>query len=374
MKWSTVQLGEICQPKQWKTLTKKNLLSNGFPVFGANGPIGFTNHFTHQDPTILVGCRGSCGSLHIMPPRSYANGNAMALGELDNNRINLNYLFRFLQARGFDDIITGTSQPQIIRSNITRIEIKLPPLEEQKRIAGILDQAASLCRLRTRALDKLNTLGQAIFHDMFGDVVENRRNWPTTRLERVFELKHGFAFKSETFLPEGRYLLLTPGNFFEEGGFRHRGKKQRYCNDPIPPDYILSEGDILVAMTEQAPGLLGSPIVVPEDNYYLHNQRLGKVEKQQDVKTAFIVELMNNPSIRSRIQRDSTGTKVKHTSPSKVGSIQIGMPPIELQAQFSMVHREVRHRIRVAEAALQKSNALFASLQDRAFCGKLGRE
>lgn len=174
MSIETVLLGDICRPKQWKTLSRKELLEDGFIVYGANGPIGFTDKYTHDRDTILVGCRGSCGSLHVMPARSYANGNAMALGELQEGRVNLKFLYRFLEARGFDDVVTGTSQPQIIRGNIERVEIPLPPLEEQKRIAGILDQADALRRVRARALDKLNTLGQAIFHEMFGLGSEER--------------------------------------------------------------------------------------------------------------------------------------------------------------------------------------------------------
>ena len=76
---------------------------------------------------------------------------------------------------------------------------------------------------------------------------------------------------------EGDYALLTPGNYFESGGYRDRGEKQKYFTGSIPSDYILSEGDLLVAMTEQAAGLLGSPLLVPEPDRFLHNQRLGLV-------------------------------------------------------------------------------------------------
>jgi type I restriction enzyme S subunit len=79
----TVRLGEICRPRQWKTLSKKDLVADGFPVYGANGKIGFATEFTHSKPTLLIGCRGSCGSVHITEPFSYANGNAMALDELN---------------------------------------------------------------------------------------------------------------------------------------------------------------------------------------------------------------------------------------------------------------------------------------------------
>ena len=52
----TVRLGEICRPRQWKTLSKKDLVADGFPVYGANGKIGFATEFTHSKPTLLIGC------------------------------------------------------------------------------------------------------------------------------------------------------------------------------------------------------------------------------------------------------------------------------------------------------------------------------
>ena len=60
--------------------------------------------------------------------------------------------------------------------------------------------------------------------------------------------------------------LLTPGNFYESGGYRDRGEKQKYYYGEIPRDYVLEKGDMLVAMTEQAAGLLGSPILIPESD------------------------------------------------------------------------------------------------------------
>ena len=187
----------------------------------------------------------------------------------------------------------------------------------------------------------------------------------------LFTLKHGFAFKSENFVSEGPYILLTPGNFFEQGGFRHRGEKQKYHSSPVPEDYVLSKGDLLIAMTEQAQGLLGSPIIVPDDSKYLHNQRLGKVEKLVEIETVFVFEMMNTNSIRARIQKDSTGLKVKHTSPTKIANIKIGIPPIELQEEYVAIVERIQRQKHHLSTFLSKSDILFDSLQHRAFQGEL---
>ena len=75
---TTKNLCEICSPKQWKTISTDMLVDEGFPVYGANGVIGYYSEYNHETPTLLVTCRGAtCGTLNICQPFSYVNGNAM---------------------------------------------------------------------------------------------------------------------------------------------------------------------------------------------------------------------------------------------------------------------------------------------------------
>ena len=102
--------------------------------------------------------------------------------------------------------------------------------------------------------------------------------WQQTTLGEILHVKHGWAFKSEYFSDAGEHIVLTPGNFYEEGGFKSRGDKDRFYSGDYPPEYLLSKGNVIVAMTEQGEGLLGSTALIPEDNRYLHNQPLGFIE------------------------------------------------------------------------------------------------
>ncbi len=101
--------------------------------------------------------------------------------------------------------------------------------------------------------------------------------WPVSSLHGKLHVKHGYPFKSEYFSDSGHYIVLTPGNFYEEGGFKRQAGKEKFYVGEIPKDYLHDKGDLIVAMTEQAVGLLGSCAVVPDANIYLHNQRLGLI-------------------------------------------------------------------------------------------------
>ncbi len=185
--WTNVELGSLCRPRQWPTIAKSQMATSGFPVYGANGQIGFSQTYTHEEPTILVGCRGSCGTVHITVPRSYATGNAMALDDLDTSRITKAFLAHYLRFRGFRDVTTGSSQPQIIASNLVRVRVPVPPLAEQDRIAGQLDAAVQLRSMRLRALQLTDQIEAATFRAMIGTPAANPHRHPTRPLGDLIE-------------------------------------------------------------------------------------------------------------------------------------------------------------------------------------------
>jgi len=167
----------------------------------------------------------------------------------------------------------------------------------------------------------------------------NLHDWKTMVLDEVITIKHGFAFKSELFADNGKYSLLTPGNFYESGGFRNLGSKQKYYEGPFPKEYLLSKGRLLIVMTEQATGLLGSTLIVPEDNKYLHNQRLGLVEISDNtaINDEFLFHLLNSPLLRRPISDTASGTKVRHTSPSRICEIVGNIPPLPEQKRIATI-------------------------------------
>ncbi|MGJ8673718.1 restriction endonuclease subunit S [Rubritalea sp.] len=138
--WEEVSLFDISSPKQWPTLSKSKLSEDGYPVYGANGQIGFHSEYTHEFPTILITCRGAtCGTINVSKPKSWVNGNAMALDELQTNQIDFSFTKLALTNRGFEDAIGGSAQPQITKKSLEVVTVPLPPLNEQKRIVAKLD-------------------------------------------------------------------------------------------------------------------------------------------------------------------------------------------------------------------------------------------
>lgn len=133
-------------------------------------------------------------------------------------------------------------------------------------------------------------------------------------------------------------MVLTPGNFYEQGGFRVREGKEKYYVGEIPEQYILKQGDLIVAMTEQGEGLLGSAAIVPESDTYLHNQRLGLITADKtELDKRFLYYLFNTNIVRQQIRNSSSGTKVRHTSPERIYKTKVTLPKVDIQQKIADV-------------------------------------
>lgn len=186
--WEVKTLGEICEIYQPKTISVKDLVADGpFHVFGANGIIGRYDKFNHEEPQLLVTCRGAtCGSVNISLPKSWITGNAMVVRpkfEALSVRF-LEYFFR--GACDFSKIITGAAQPQITRQSLAPVAIAYPPLDEQRRIVAILDEAfAGLAVMRQHAEANLKN-ARALFDSHLNAIFsQHGEGWIERRLQDV---------------------------------------------------------------------------------------------------------------------------------------------------------------------------------------------
>jgi type I restriction enzyme S subunit len=162
-------------------------------------------------------------------------------------------------------------------------------------------------------------------------------SWTEGKLGNLIQVKHGFAFLGEYFGSAGTHIVLTPGNFQEAGGFKENAEKRKWYRGPIPAHYVLSEGDVILAMTEQAEGLLGSSAIVPRSGLYLHNQRLGliQVRDQQRTDKNFLYYLFNSKPVRQQIRASASGTKIRHTAPSRIEDVIVRVPPLPIQCRIA---------------------------------------
>ena len=166
------------------------------------------------------------------------------------------------------------------------------------------------------------------------------------KLGDLLTIKHGFPFKGEFFSDEGEYIVLTPGNFYEIGGFKRILGKEKYYLGTFPKEYLCKKGDFIVAMTQQAEGLLGSTAFVPEDDIYLHNQRIGLISvNEQKADKYYLDYLFRTNEVRKQIRDSATGSKVKHTSPDRIYDVEVYIHDLETQKRIGALLHAIDSKI-----------------------------
>ncbi|MFM8443409.1 MAG: restriction endonuclease subunit S [Methylococcus sp.] len=376
--WEEKTVGEILQLEYGKPLDAADRVSNGrYPVYGANGEIGRTNKFYYSKPSIIVGRKGSAGEINLSEEKFWPL-DVTYFVTLDEQRYDLCFVFYLLAALDIPKLAKGV-KPGINRNEVYAQVAKVPPLPEQHRIVVLLDEAFDSIATAKANTEKNLQNARALFESHLQWVFTERgEGWVEVPLSELCEIKHGYAFEGKFFASEGDYVLLTPGNFYENGGYRDRGKKQKYYTGAIPHEYVLYEGDLLVAMTEQASGLLGSPILVPESDKFLHNQRLGLVTKKSGAAwtNEFFFHVFNTHTVRKEIHRSASGVKVRHTSPTKIGQVFVAFPTSTIEqkrivATLASLTNETQHLESLYRQKLTALDELKKSLLHQAFSGAL---
>ncbi|SCY50358.1 type I restriction enzyme, S subunit [Blautia sp. SF-50] len=191
------------------------------------------------------------------------------------------------------------------------------------------------------------------------------------KLGEILSVKHGWAFKGEYFAEDGEQSILTPGNFFEKGGFKPNNGKERYYTGTYPKEYLCHKGDLIVAMTQQAEGLLGSTALVPENNKYLHNQRIGLITcDEKRLNKLFAYYLFMTKSVREQLERSSSGTKVKHTSPEKIYDVEVEIPDVISQQKIANLLWAIDEKIANNKAINDNLSAMAYDIYMHTFFSK----
>ena len=164
-----VYLSEIAQIYQPQTISSAELTEDGFLVYGANGIIGKYKDYNHKTEQICITCRGNtCGMVNYTKPMSWITGNAMVINtDKYQDKVYKKYLYHYLSAYNFNSIISGSGQPQIVRTPLEKLKITLPTISEQKQKAMSLDKIQDKIEINHNVLNLYILQKQYLLRQMF---------------------------------------------------------------------------------------------------------------------------------------------------------------------------------------------------------------
>ncbi|MGP5221087.1 restriction endonuclease subunit S [Psychrobacter celer] len=195
------------------------------------------------------------------------------------------------------------------------------------------------------------------------------RNKP---IKNFASIKHGYAFSSQYFSKDKQdYILLTPGNFHIDKKL-YFGSNTKYYSGPIDSEYVLSNGDLLVVMTDLTKNMaiLGNAVILHSELPVLHNQRIGLIDTSSDVSKEYLCYLINSESVKRCIKATASGTTVRHTSPSKILDIRAYLPPLPEQQKIAKILTTWDKAISTTERLIDNSKQQKKALMQQLLTGK----
>ncbi|MDD3245720.1 MAG: restriction endonuclease subunit S [Methanosarcina sp.] len=319
--------------------------------------------------TVLLSFKLSIGKVGISRIPLFTNEAIAALPISDSNKLSSDYLYWALQSIdlkcGLDRAAKGLT---LNKAKLVDIEIPLPPLPEQKRIADILDRAEALRAKRRAALAQLEELTQAIFIDMFGDPAVNPKEWLRTKLGDVIFSASDGPHVSPKYTENGVPFLSTrhvrAGEItWEDLKFISKEDAEIQWRKCKP-----ERGDILYTKG----GTTGLAATVKTDQPFAIWVHVSLLKPDPEkVDSIWLESMLNNEFCYRQSQVLTHGIANRDLGLTRMVKIKIFHPPLPLQQEFSRRVTAVEKLKAVHKASLAELDELFASLQYRAFGGEL---
>lgn len=365
-----IKLSDICNPKQWKTIPTSNLMEEGYPVYGANGIIGYYNEFNHGNPVVTVTCRGAtCGSINITVPKAYVTGNAMCLEDVRSD-IEMEYLYYCLKHYDFNNVISGSAQPQITRQGMDKIYITVYAHDEQITIVNKFKRIERVIELRKQELQSLGNLIKSRFVEMFGNPISNPFRWNKILLNECLEsIDNGKSFVCDPVARVGENPAILKLSAVTYGVYKPEENKSILDEKDFVESAEVYEGDLLFTR-KNTPELVGmAAYVVSTPPKLMMPDLIFRLNTKKSCNKIFLWQLINHDLFRGQIQNIASGSakSMSNISKERLGKLSIYLPPIELQEQFAaFVHQVDKLKVAV-QKALDKTQLLFDSLMQEYF-------
>lgn len=288
------------------------------------------------------------------------------------------YLFHWVKTDHFINemvkLATGQSYPAVSDKIILNSQIPLPSIEEQRRIASILDKADELRQKRQQAIEKLNQLLQATFIEMFGDPVRNPKGWD---LVKVGEVVDEFIGGKNIECPddsESKYKILKVSAVTSKF---YKPNESKFAPNNFAPNplAVVQQGDLLFSRANTTELVAATAYVWDTPENIVLPDKLWKFSISDDSKVnkLYLWDLFKNIEFRNELSKLSSGTSgsMKNISKGKLNELKMPLPPMELQDKFAEVSTKLWMQIKTFQQSSDNLDSLFKSLQNQAFSGTL---
>lgn len=334
------------------------------------------NNRQFQPGTLLLAMYGSVGKTAITKIHLTTNQAILGINILDDSVLDIKYLkywFSTIKERLLNRAV-GAALPNISLGIVKDLEIPLPPLPQQQKIANILDAADALRQNDKALIAKYDELTQALFLDMFGDPVSNPKGWEKVELKKcTSKIGSGSTPRGgkETYLTEGIALIRSLNIYDNEFKYKNLAYISQEQADKLK-NVIVERSDVLFNIT-------GASVcrcsIVPDDVLPARvNQHVSILRPiKEKLSSSFLSHLLISENVKIKLLGVGSfgGAVMEAITKEQLEKIEVILPSIDLQNQFAERVAVIEEQKAIAQKSLEKSESLFNSLLQKAFKGEL---
>ncbi|GER08692.1 type I restriction-modification system subunit S [Iodidimonas muriae] len=373
--WRATKWGDEISLEYGKAIRGYQNVVAPYPVYGTNGPVGFTDTPLAPGPGVILGRKGAYRGVHYSPDPFFVIDTAYYVKPKMAD-LNMRWLYYAIIYHKLGEIDDGSPIPSTTRAAVYVRDLEVPPIEEQEAIASVLGFFDDKIELNRRMNETLEAMARAIFKDWFVDFGPTRAKaegrppylapeiwdlfpaalddedkpvgWETQTLDTIVSLTKGRSYKSAE-LQDATVALVTLKSFQRGGGYRRDGLKP--YTGKFKLEQVVSPGELVIALTDvtQAAEVIGKPAIVLEDARYealVASLDVGIVRPRgKRIGRSFIAQMLLTEQFQNHAYSHSTGTTVLHLSKEAVPTFQACLPPVEIAALFEEAVEPISMRI-----------------------------
>jgi len=319
--------------------------------------------------SILFSSRAPIGLTAIAGREMCTNQGFKSL--IPGDEVDSGYLFHCMKwmAPKIAEMGNGATFKEVSKEVVGRVEIPLPPLPEQRRIAAILDKADAIRRKRQQAIRLTEDFLRSVFLDMFGDPVTNPKGWDVgTIRDLVSEVKYGSSGKAG---PEGQYPMLRMNNLTYEGGWNFSSLKYIDLPEKDLGKYLVQKGDLLFNRTNSKE-LVGKTAVFDQEEPMAYAGYLIRVRPNEGNTNEYISGYLNSEhGKQTLVGMCKSIVGMANINAQELQNIKILKAPPEEQKKYQAIVKSVQCFRKSLDEPVELTANLFNSLAQRAFRGEL---
>jgi len=364
MKWEMVRLGDVCDIKNGRDHKKVNNPNGLYPIIGSGGVMGFANDFLCEGNATIIGRKGSINNPIFIDSKFWNVDTAFAL--CTQKDLDSKFLYYFCRTYNFEKHNKATTLPSLTKTDLLEIQIPLPPLPIQKRIAQILDAADALKRKDQQLLQKYDELAQAIFIDMFGDPVKNEKGWVKVKLCELMSIVRGGSPRPIDKFLGGTYPWIKIGDATKGDDVYLNSTKEHIIKEGLTKTRLLPAGSLIFANCGVS---LGFARIITFEGC-IHDGWLAFSDfDDKRINKFFLLKALN--SITEYFRNSAPEGTQPNLNTGIIKDFELILPPLALQEKFENISESFKLSKNKVEQSCDFTNSFFNSLIHKAFKGEL---